>query len=163
MLVGTNGEISLHSAQKTFSIEKDHQLACYADFCNECGNCDVFCPEDGGPYIEKPKLFGSAESFDLFTTHDGYLLENSEDAQRFRGRMRGAEVSLMVSGGQGTFSDGVVEIPVNMENGDLGGAVVINAPSSPHTVELERVFALRAIYNGMTCDSAINWVVAPTL
>ena len=56
-----------------------------------------------------------------------------------------------------------VRISVNMENGDLGGAVVINAPSSPHTVELERVFALRAIYNGMTCDSAINWVVAPTL
>jgi putative selenate reductase len=34
-----------------------HQLANYADFCNECGNCDVFCPEDGGPYVLKPRLF----------------------------------------------------------------------------------------------------------
>ena len=29
------------------------------DFCNECGNCDVFCPEDGGPYVVKPRFFGT--------------------------------------------------------------------------------------------------------
>ena len=28
----------------------------FADACNECGNCDVFCPEDGGPYLSKPLL-----------------------------------------------------------------------------------------------------------
>ena len=31
-------------------ITQKHQIANFADFCNECGNCDVFCPEDGGPY-----------------------------------------------------------------------------------------------------------------
>jgi len=35
------------------------QIACYADFCNECGNCDTFCPEYGGPYIKKPTLFAA--------------------------------------------------------------------------------------------------------
>ena len=30
-------------------LEKKHQIANFADFCNECGNCDIFCPEDGGP------------------------------------------------------------------------------------------------------------------
>jgi putative selenate reductase len=35
-----------------FTIGHEHQIANYADFCNDCGNCDVFCPEDGGPYIE---------------------------------------------------------------------------------------------------------------
>ena len=28
-------------------IEKKHQIATFADFCNECGNCDVFCLADG--------------------------------------------------------------------------------------------------------------------
>ena len=33
-----------------------HQLANYADACNECGNCDVFCPEDGGPFKRQAAL-----------------------------------------------------------------------------------------------------------
>src|SRR5262249_7941551 len=53
-----------------FKISKSHQLANFADFCNECGNCDVFCPEDGGPYIEKPRFFGTIETFEKHNTHD---------------------------------------------------------------------------------------------
>ena len=30
-------------------IREPRQFATFADFCNDCGNCDVFCPEDGGP------------------------------------------------------------------------------------------------------------------
>jgi putative selenate reductase len=44
-------------------IVKQHQLANYADACNECGNCDIFCPEDGGPQREKPRFFGSLETY----------------------------------------------------------------------------------------------------
>ena len=43
---------------------KAHQLANYADACNECGNCDIFCPEDGGPQVEKPRFFGSRETYE---------------------------------------------------------------------------------------------------
>ncbi|GIS37006.1 MAG: hypothetical protein Ct9H90mP9_0360 [Pseudomonadota bacterium] len=49
-------------------LEKKHQIANFADFCNECGNCDIFCPEDGGPYVLKPRFFGSRESFREFRT-----------------------------------------------------------------------------------------------
>ena len=52
-------------------LAEKHQIATYADLCNECGNCDVFCPEDGGPYILKPRFFGSEESFLRFAKHDG--------------------------------------------------------------------------------------------
>ena len=37
-------------------VVKAHQLANYADACNECGNCDVFCPEDGGPQAREAAL-----------------------------------------------------------------------------------------------------------
>src|SRR5579871_55803 len=39
------------------------QYANYAAACNDCGNCEILCPEDGGPNREKPRLFGSAESY----------------------------------------------------------------------------------------------------
>src|SRR5271157_56060 len=46
-----------------FKVAKTHQIANYADACNDCGNCDVFCPEDGGPQNQKPRFFGSLESY----------------------------------------------------------------------------------------------------
>jgi len=39
------------------------QFANYADACNDCGNCDIFCPEDGGPQATKPRFFGSLETY----------------------------------------------------------------------------------------------------
>jgi putative selenate reductase len=45
-------------------IEERHQIGNFADFCNDCGNCDVFCPEDGGPYAIKPRFFGTAAAWE---------------------------------------------------------------------------------------------------
>ncbi len=32
--------------------------------CNECSNCEVYCPESGAPFIEKEILFLTRASFD---------------------------------------------------------------------------------------------------
>jgi putative selenate reductase len=56
-------------------IMKSHQLANYADACNECGNCDVFCPEDGGPQMEKPRFFGSLETFLRDAGTNGFFID----------------------------------------------------------------------------------------
>ena len=45
--------------------------------CNECGNCDTFCPYEGAPYKEKFTLYDTLEDFEAGTneglvfTHDG--------------------------------------------------------------------------------------------
>lgn len=67
-------------------LEKKHQLANYADFCNECGNCDVFCPEDGGPYVVKPRFFGSVETWRADKGRDGFFVGPDEVRGRFAGR-----------------------------------------------------------------------------
>ena len=67
-------------------LQKKHQLANFADFCNECGNCDVFCPEDGGPYVLKPRFFSSEETFARFSAHDGFFVARDRVLARFQGR-----------------------------------------------------------------------------
>ena len=67
-------------------LKRKHQLANFADFCNECGNCDVFCPEDGGPYVLKPRFFGSEETFARFSTHDGFFVSQTRVLARFEGK-----------------------------------------------------------------------------
>jgi putative selenate reductase len=56
-------------------VVKAHQLANFADACNDCGNCDIFCPEDGGPQVEKPRFFGSRETYDADTGANGFYID----------------------------------------------------------------------------------------
>jgi putative selenate reductase len=58
-----------------FQLAKGRQFANYADACNDCGNCDVFCPEDGGPYVEKPRFFGSLETYRKYAGKNGFYIE----------------------------------------------------------------------------------------
>ena len=64
----------------TLAVAKKHQIGNFTDFCNECGNCDVFCPEDGGPYQLKPRFFGSRADWLQHARLDGFCLERSRDA-----------------------------------------------------------------------------------
>jgi len=82
-------------------FEKKHQLANFADFCNECGNCDVFCPEDGGPYLLKPRFFGSREHWAAATKLDGFWVERKGEA--IEGRFGGKEYRLRIEGTRVAF------------------------------------------------------------
>ena len=61
------------------AIDEKHQIGNFADFCNECGNCDVFCPEDGGPYVVKPRFFGSLDDWRAFDSLDGFFIGGTSD------------------------------------------------------------------------------------
>lgn len=71
-------------------LKEPHQIAVFADFCNECGNCDAFCPEDGGPYKRKPRLFVDRERWLADAPRDAILIE----AGRVVGRFEGQEVEV---------------------------------------------------------------------
>ena len=46
-----------------FEIKQKYQILNIDDFCNECGNCETFCPTSGKPYKDKPKVFLTKRSF----------------------------------------------------------------------------------------------------
>jgi putative selenate reductase len=48
-------------------IDGRQQYFVFAELCNECGNCMVFCPEDGDPAQVKPKLYLDAARFESAT------------------------------------------------------------------------------------------------
>ena len=79
----------------TLTIAKKLQYANFADFCNECGNCDIFCPEDGGPYQVKPRFFGTAADWHRFAKHDGFAMESpGPGRRRLLGRINGQDLSV---------------------------------------------------------------------
>jgi putative selenate reductase len=55
-----------------FEIRQKYQVLNIADFCNECGNCNTFCPTAGAPWKDKPKFHITTESFN--NADEGYFL-----------------------------------------------------------------------------------------
>jgi putative selenate reductase len=68
-------------------VTKARQIVNFADFCNDCGNCDVFCLEDGGPYLLKPRLFVNRERWLRDAPRDAVLLEPDATTARFDGEV----------------------------------------------------------------------------
>jgi putative selenate reductase len=72
-------------------VVESHQIGTFVDACNDCGNCDVFCPEDGGPYHVKPRFFGSATTWMAAAPLDGFCLERIGPSHVMRARIAGEE------------------------------------------------------------------------
>lgn len=132
-----------------FEISQTHQLSTFVDACNGCGNCDVFCPEDGGPYNEKPHWFGGKSSFEAETRLDGFYLEGPD---RIVGRLRGQPVALTVDRGTGevTFADNAATVTARLD-GDQCAVVshALNEGIDLHTVQASDLMVLRALLDGV--------------
>jgi len=108
-------------AGEPITIAKKHQIANFADFCNECGNCDIFCPEDGGPYVVKPRFFGSRADWKEFADHDGFYVEQHQGVQTVLGRFGGQEFEASLEGSAVQFSG--AGFSVSFEQDDPAGTV----------------------------------------
>jgi putative selenate reductase len=67
-----------------FTIREAHQLAVVEAACNECSNCEVYCPEDGAPFVLKERLFMSREAF-AEARVDGFCREGGTLYARLQG------------------------------------------------------------------------------
>jgi putative selenate reductase len=145
----------LPDEEHIFHVNRAHQIANYADFCNECGNCDTFCPEYGGPYIMKPRFFGTTETYALHADHDGFVVERAGDVDTIRGRILGHEYWLRSAGTLDTFSDGVLEVDV--ENDKVKATRVLQPERLGHITDLKNYYQLRLLLRGVL-SGAVNYV-----
>jgi putative selenate reductase len=129
--------VRLHPAEDGWSVERGdplrieerHQIGSFADFCNDCGNCDVFCPEDGGPYAVKPRFFGTVAAWEA-DGRDGFWIGRAGGRDVVLGRFDGAAYRVERDGaGRARFEgpDFAVELaegdPESTARGRAGGPV----------------------------------------
>jgi len=131
------------------TIERKHQIANFADFCNECGNCDIFCPEDGGPYVIKPRFFGSAEDWTGMANLDGFHL----DGDTIRGRFDGNGFTLELGDGEARYAGDGFEVRFDVD--DIGGTIYGTAST---VVDLTYFHIMRMVRESILADGATNYV-----
>jgi len=125
----------------TFKIARCYQIANYADACNECGNCDVFCPEDGGPQAEKPRFFGSLESYQRHVGQNGFFIEFAGGMKTIHGTISGKpyRLTLDASADCARFEDGSVAYVIQPSRNQL-----VNWQAKNDDTTTARHFDLRA-------------------
>jgi putative selenate reductase len=139
-------------------IDERHQIAHFADACNDCGNCDVFCPEDGGPELEKPRFFGSLEALRVDPHGRGFFVEREGSAVVIVARMRGRELRLRSEGGRARFEGEGFSLgfdwrdPEGTLEGEMGGAVDLGEAHIMHTLA-RAVLSPREV-NPVSCADA---------
>jgi putative selenate reductase len=69
-----------------------YQILHIDGICNECGNCETFCPYNGSPYKEKLTLYWSEENF-ANSKNDGFIFlsKPSDNIIAFRIRIKTGE------------------------------------------------------------------------
>ncbi len=74
--------------------------------CNECGNCETFCPYESAPYKDKLTVFGSEEDF-ADSDNSGFVMLNENSA---RVRLLGEDFVADLSQEKGKLARGVRDI-----------------------------------------------------
>jgi len=65
-------EVCPNRANIAISVEGRPQIIHLDRLCNECGNCEVFCPYSSAPYLDKFTVFDTREDFES-SKNEGFL------------------------------------------------------------------------------------------
>jgi ferredoxin len=135
------------TSEEKFVLEYDTQIANLADFCNDCGDCDTYCPEYGGPFIQKPRFFSSKESYEKYKNNNGYYFLNSSTLQ---GCIAGKEYELAYEKDSDTFlwADKFLKIRVDRHDNPIS-INIIGELKNETTINMKDYYIMKTLFNGI--------------
>jgi putative selenate reductase len=136
-------------------FSKARQIGTFADVCNECGHCDVLCPEDGGPYLAKPLFFGSVAAWAAAPHRDGFVVEKTGNGVRMQGRFGGTVVTIERYGSVVRYAGAGFNVVLDPRD---VAATVTGEADGP--VDLTWLHIMDQILTGTTAAKSINYVSA---
>ena len=85
-----------------FAVTQRVQTLNIADFCNDCGNCDPFCPAAGSPYKDKPRFWIDEEGY-REAKGDAFRMLRGPAGLRLSARLGGKTHQLDVAGQEARY------------------------------------------------------------
>jgi putative selenate reductase len=134
------------------TITKPRQFGTFADACNECGNCDVLCPEDGGPHLIKPLFFASVGSWAAAPHRDGFALERLSDGTRMHARFGGHVVRMETGNAKLRYAGDGFDLRL-----DLADPAGTAEGWADGPVDLTWLRIMDQIFRAVTAPNAVNF------
>jgi len=142
-------------------VERGEQIANFADFCNDCGNCDTFCPEYDGPFIKKPNFFGSYAAWRAFDSRDGFFVDHSQGLRVMHGRIRGRTFFLAAEPDWDgyRFEDGVVGLFVRAADHGIERWFAFGpADATGHVIDMRAYHTMRILLSSILRPDRVHQV-----
>jgi len=154
-------KIAVADSTESFDVKKDHQLANFADWCNECSNCMTYCPEHGGPFIEKPRVFGDRLGL-LECDDDGIAFERGAAADRAFARIGGRVFELEMRRGEprATLRDEWFIVEIDTESHRVLEAFTVQPVPAAQEIDTRVYHILRVAIEGILNGESPNAVAA---
>jgi hypothetical protein len=145
-------------AQHKFEIEKERQLACYADFCDECADCETRAAEDDQPTDDKPRIFGSVEAWQDAAPRDGFVMHEQPEGGWIKARLGGAvyQLNYVNQTQQYVFDDGVVEARLSGWDHQVIDLRLRRTLDAEHRCDMGVYHALRYLRGGVLDPQRVN-------
>ncbi len=142
-----------------FTVRKSHQFANYADACNECGNCDVLCPELGSPHAQKPRFFGSPETYGRHAGQNGFYVAFENGQRTIRGIIAGKSCTLALdaSADCARFEDDAVACVIQPSRNRLVSWRAKDG-AAPKRLDLLPYFQLKFLLEAVSDPRHVNYV-----
>jgi putative selenate reductase len=106
--------VALLEQGELFVVEQKHQVLNLVDFCNECGNCATFCPTNGAPYLDKPRVCLSHDAFELETA--AYKFERTQNSCTLLVKTGGFMETLTIQNGNYIYDTELVKAELRRSN-----------------------------------------------
>ncbi|MCK4890604.1 MAG: FAD-dependent oxidoreductase, partial [Candidatus Aminicenantes bacterium] len=103
--------------KENFSIKQQNQVMNITDLCNHCGNCTTFCPTSGRPYMDKPRISISEESFS--NDNDVYLIFRENKIKKIIHKKDSEKTSFYTENGFSFYSSGNINLSFKMDEKEI--------------------------------------------
>ncbi len=103
--------------KENFSINQQNQVMNITDLCNHCGNCTTFCPTSGRPFLDKPRIAISKESFN--DDNNVYLILRENKTKKIIHKKDSEKTSYHTENGLSHYSSENITLSFKMEEQDI--------------------------------------------
>ncbi len=138
--VSSDGSIS---SSGRVELKQAYQIINIANFCNECGNCQTFCPTSGAPYRDKARVHLSEES--LLAHGEGYWMTRSAGMQIMHD---GRSASLTKEGEYFIYEDDELRVRLAADTLEASAAELKTAIQNKSLREASEAAILYALLDG---------------
>ncbi len=143
-----NGKVCSVGRER-FSVSQGTQIFHIDDFCNECGNCAVFCVHEGRPYLDKPRLCLNEADF---LAHEDNVFRVRE--RSIRRREKGNEENLVLRGQGWRYENKYVSVV--FDRGFLVRDMELKK-EFPGELSLRSAVEMATVYRGVR--NSLSWLV----